>query len=65
MRGCGCATCEAQRAYCKRPQVRERHAAGERARRDAMTEAQHARINTNLRARRRRHADEALQGGYL
>jgi hypothetical protein len=72
MLGCRCATCESQRAYCKRPDVKARHAAETRARRPRLTEAEHARINQTMRNSRRRHAEardearlSALQGGNL
>lgn len=58
MRGCVCATCEGQRAYGKRPEVKARHVAESRALRAQMTEEQHARQVALLRARRRAAADQ-------
>lgn len=57
MRGCSCATCEGQRAYAKRPDVRERRAANERRRYQAQPQASYERKLATNRAWLRHKAE--------
>lgn len=61
MKGCLCATCEGQRAYARRPDVKERHAAEHRRYLLSLTAAEFAHRRAADRDRKRDYADKRDQ----